>query len=191
MDELIFSGLLIFVFVILPLGVIFLFYFIPKRLGSPKTGKILGIATALCFVYILVISVFGDAFFTEKQAADMLAEQEIILNDKFEIEDNKSTWAIGESYHTFTLNISGNDKLKVIKQIKESSNFKVLDELTDKLSYRNTELPSKAIITSNYETKYAYVTEYFQAADSGYAPTFRRISIDKTENKLIFEDINE
>lgn len=191
MDDLIFSALLIFVFVILPLGVTFLFYFIPKKLDSPRTGKILGIAAALCVVYIFIMSAFGDAFFTEEQATDMLAEHEIILNDGFEIENNKSTWAIGESYHTFTLKISGNDKLKIIKQIKASSNFKVLDELTDELSYRNTELSRNAKITSNYETKDAYVTAYFQAADSGYTPTFRRISIDKTENKLIFEDIEE
>lgn len=47
-------------------------------------------------------------------------------------------------------------------------------------------------VTQNYETENAYVREYFEPSGrEGYAPTFRRISISKTKNELIFEDIDE
>lgn len=38
----------------------------------------------------------------------------------------------------------------------------------------------------------AFVREYFEPSGSeGWAPTFRRISISKTQNTLTFEDIDE
>lgn len=44
----------------------------------------------------------------------------------------------------------------------------------------------------NYETEITYVREYFEPnGKEGYAPTFRRISISKTENVLKYEDIEE
>ena len=46
-------------------------------------------------------------------------------------------------------------------------------------------------ITQNYEDSTRFVREYFEPNGQGYAPTYRRIEIDKTENKLIFEDIDE
>jgi hypothetical protein len=47
-------------------------------------------------------------------------------------------------------------------------------------------------VTQNYETEKAFVREYFQpSGQKGYAPTFRRISISKSDNELTFEDIDE
>ena len=43
----------------------------------------------------------------------------------------------------------------------------------------------------NYENKFGYIREYFKPNGKGFAPTFRRIIIDKKENKLTFEDIDE
>ena len=58
--------------------------------------------------------------------------------------------------------------------------------------YLNKDRYSGPKITQNYETLAAYVREYFQPGErKGYAPTFRRISIEKENNKLIFEDIDE
>ena len=47
-------------------------------------------------------------------------------------------------------------------------------------------------VIQNYETKYAFVREYFEpSGQEGYAPTFRRVSISKSKNELTFEDIVE
>lgn len=191
MDDFIFSGFLILVFVILPLGLIFLFYFIPKKLGHPKIGKVLSIGLLCLILFSILTIIFEDSFFTKKDATELLAEQEIILNDRFDIDTNYSTSAISDYYHTFTLKISEKDKRHIIRQIKESNNFKVLKETTDDLLYKDRKLTTESKITSNYETKEAYVREYFQGAEPGYAPTFRRVIIDKLANKLVFEDIDD
>lgn len=115
MDTYIFIGLLIIVFVGLPIGALgLLFYFIPKRLGYPKTAKYLTIAYGLLVLTIGLYIVFEYYFFTKNNAKELVEKQDIKLRDDFELLKNESMSAIGDYYHTFTLKISERDKQNAI-----------------------------------------------------------------------------
>lgn len=67
--------------------------------------------------------IFEDDLFTKSDAQKLLIEQNIQIKDDFDLKENKSMYSPGDYYHTFTLIISPNDKLRIIKEIKSSSNF--------------------------------------------------------------------
>jgi hypothetical protein len=192
MDAFLLIGLYILVFVGLPIGLVCLFYFVPKKLGYPKTGKYLAVIFGV-FVLILVLwTVFEDQLFTKDNAKELVEEQQILLEDNFELQENESISAIGDYYHTFTLIISERDKQKAILKIKSADNFKMDNSSIDETLYLSDKRHFGPKMTQNYETVKAYVREYFQpSGKEGYAPTFRRILISKTKNELKFEDIVE
>ena len=184
-------GLFALVFIGLPIGLIFLFYWIPKKLGYAKLGKRLAIILGLLFAVLVLCFVFEDQLFFKKDARKLLAEQDIYLVDNFSITNNKSMSAIGDYYHTFILEITKNDKEIIINQIKNSPNFKGLkDEKLDLLHSNEDRYTGKKMI-QNFEDSFQFVREYYEPNGKGYAPTYRKIEIDKKENKLTFEDIDE
>lgn len=191
MDEFLLIGFFILLFGGLPIGLGCLLYFVPKRLGYPKTGKYLTLIFGLLVLTIVLFIFFEDQLFTKGNAKELVEEQKISLTDKFDLIENKSMSAIGDYYHTFTLKISERDKQKAIEQIKNSTDFKKLGEPTVDFLSTNTDMYNGQKQIQNYETEYGYVREYFKPNGKGYAPTYRRISIDKKENKLTFEDIDD
>lgn len=192
MDTYILIGLLILIFVGLPIGLGLLFYFIPKKRGYPKTAKYLTIAYGLIVLTIAFFIVFEDHLFTKNNAKELVEEQNIILQDKFDLLNNESMSAIGDYYHTFTLKISERDKQDAITKIRSADNFNADNGNIESLPYQQA--PDRYFgkeVIQNYETENSYVREYFEPSGrQGYAPTFRRISISKTKNELTFEDID-
>ncbi len=192
MDAFLLIGLYILVFVGLPIGLFCLFYFVPKNLGYPKTGKYLALIFGVLVLTLVLWTVFEDQLFTKNNAKELVEEQQILLEDYFELQENKSMSAIGDYYHTFTLIISESDKQKAILKIKSADNFKTDNSSIDQTLYLSDKRYFGPKVTQNYETEKAYVREYFQpSGQEGYAPTFRRILISKTKNELTFEDIDE
>ena len=193
MDTILFIGLLILVLIGISIGLGLLFYFIPKNLGYPRTAKYLTIAYGLFVLTIGLYIAFEDQLFTKNNAKDLVEEQDIKLTDDFELLNNESMSAIGDYYHTFTLKISERDKQNAIAKIKSAENFKSDNGSIETLMYQPA--PDRYFgkkDVQNYETKNSFVREYFEPSGrEGYAPTFRRISISKTESELTFEDINE
>lgn len=191
MFELKLIAILLFVFIGLPIGVACLLYFVPKRLGYPKTGKYLTIGFSLIVLFVVVFTVFEDDFFTRNDAKKLVEEQGIVLVDKFSLKDNKSIIAIGDYYHTFTLTISDLDKQHAIDKIKHAANFTTAKDSIDNTLYLNRSHYLGPTITQNYETESEFITEYFKpSGKQGYAPTFRRIAISKNKSELRFEDID-
>ena len=191
MDVFYFISLLILVFVGVPIGIGFLLYFIPKKLGYPKLGKYLTLGFGVAVLTLFLAVIFEDHFFTKNAAKKLVEEQEILLNDKFDLVYNKSMYSPGDYYHTFTLIISEGDRYNAIEKIKKSDTFKKIGEPIKDLLCENSENYYFGIKqTQNYETENAFVREYFKPNGKGYAPTFRRIIIYKKENKLVFEDID-
>ena len=193
MDIFLFIALLLLVFVGVPIGVGFLLYFIPKKLGYPKLGKYLAVGFGVIIITFILADIFKDQLFTKNAARKLVEEQEIFLNDKFDLVHNKSMSGIGDYYHTFTLIISEKDKHNAIETIKNSAEFIEMGKPIISLLPKNLDNRYFGIKqVQNYETENSFVREYFQpSGKKGYAPTFRRIIIYKEENKLIFEDINE
>ncbi|MEJ8757387.1 hypothetical protein WG947_10290 [Pontibacter sp. H259] len=192
MDAFLVIGLLILVFVGIPIGIGFVLYFVPKRFGHPKASKYLTIGYSLIVLTITFFIVFEDQFFKKGDANKLVTEQGFVLKDDFQLVDNETTSAIGDYYHTFTLEISETDKMKAISEIKNSQNFQSGGGSFDHMLYLSDKRYFGTKVTQNYETDFAFVREYFEPSGrKGYAPTFRRISISKTKNELIFEDIDD
>ena len=192
MDAFLFIGLLILVFVGIPVGIGLLLYFVPKRLGHPKTAKYLTIGYGALVLTIILFIVFEDQLFTKNSAYKLVSEQGIELNEEFDLIHNESMSAIGDYYHTFTLRISESDKQNAISEIKNADNFQSDGDSIDHLLYLSEIRYFGLKVTQNYETENAFVRENFKpSGQKGYAPTFRRISIDKQTNELTFEDIDE
>ena len=89
-----------------------------------------------------------------------------------------------------TLKISEKDKARIINEIKNSENFNLVQETEAYFDNRNDYYEGPKRI-KNYETEIQFVRELFEPNGKGYAPTCRKIEIDKKENLLIFEDIEE
>ena len=189
MDDFLFIGLLILVFIGVPTAIGLLLYFIPKKLGYPKTGKVLTIIFGITIIILAGIIFFEDELFSKREARKLIEEQDIFLHDDFILKDNKSMWAPGDYYHTFTLIISNDDKDKAIDKIKASNEYKKLGQPIRDLVYETHRRHEGPKVTQNYETENEYIREYLKPNGKEYAPTFRRIRIDKKESKLIFEDI--
>ncbi len=192
MDSILLIGLLILAFVGIPIGIGLLFYFIPKRLGYPRIAKYLTIAYGLVLSVFTFFAVFEDQLFTENNAKELVEEQEFQLFEEFELVHNESMSAIGEYYHTFTLEISEQDKQDAILKIIDAENFRPSNSSIEQMIYQRAGKYFGPKVIQNYETENAYIREYFEPSGrEGYAPTFRRISIRKLKNELIFEDIDE
>ena len=78
----------------------------------------------LLLLTIVVWSVFEDQLFTKKNAKELIEEQQISLQDKLEMKENRSMSAIGDYYHTFTIEVSERDKQNAILKVKGADNFK-------------------------------------------------------------------
>ena len=179
------------VFLTITLGLTFLVYWIPKKLGFPKIGRILAIIVGLSAITTTAYIIFEDQLFFKRDARSLLAEQDIYLTDNFEIIENYSMSGIGDYYHKFVLDISEQDKKKIIEQIKKSGNFKSINENKANITTLTDRYFGKKL-TQNYESQIYFVREYFEpSGEQNYAPTYRKIQLDKTERRLIFEDIDE
>lgn len=96
------------------MGIGLLLYFIPKRMGYTKVSKYLTISYSLIVLSIILFIAFEDQLFSKNDAKELVEEQGIELADEFELTNNESMSAIGDYYHTFTLQITATDKTKII-----------------------------------------------------------------------------
>jgi hypothetical protein len=190
-DSIEFILMILAVFIGLPVILGLLIFYVPKKLGFPKAAK------WLMFFYVVAASCFGvsilfeDQMFTKGQAKKLLQEQNVILSNDFVLKENKSMSAIGDYYHTFTLEISDSDRTKIIETIKTAATFKMdKRSLVDFQSSTINRYSGPAQLQS-YETDIAFVTEFFKPNGKGYSPTFRRITVSKSANTLQFEDIDD
>ena len=163
-----------FLFVGFLIGIGYLFYFVPKEFGYPKTGKYLTTIFGLLVSTIVLLSIFEDKLFTRDDAEELIEEQGISLADKFTLKENKSMSGIGDYYHIFIIEFSQRDKNNAILKIKDSDTFKTDSSLTESLFYQQQDRYFGPKVIQDYETKDSYIREFFQpSGQKGYAPTFR------------------
>jgi hypothetical protein len=186
----IFYVIIFLFFLLIFSGIAFLFYWIPKRFGYPKVGKVLAGLVGVFFIVMAILTIFEDQLFSKRDAIKLLSRQEIVLNDDFELINNESMSAIGDYYHTFTLRISESDKERIVHEIVSAKDFNknipTGSYFSDRDDYYNGPKRIKY-----YETETRYIKELFEPQGKGYAPTYRKIGVDKDDNLLIFEDIDE
>ncbi len=154
-----------------------LFYFIPRIMGFPKVAKYLTITYGAIVLLFIGSMIFEDQLFFKRDARKLLKEQNIELVDDFKIINNKTHWAVGDYWHTFTLEISSKDKERIINQIKTAKNFRVITE-------KNFCFPNNELI-QNYETDEEFVKNKSEEK-KGYYYSYK-ISIEKKGNTLVFD----
>ena len=194
MDSFLISWILIiFLAIGIIIGLIYLGYWIPKRLGKKNLGKwIAGILSVVVMSLIFTV-VFEDELFFKSDTKELLAEHDIELKDEFKLNSNEFT-GIKDFYHRFELTISETDKSRITKKIINAENYqhlvdKQIDIRVDKPRYSDNGNDQK--FTANYQTESEYIYEYYKPNERGYTPTYHRISISKAENKLIYENISD
>lgn len=120
-DDLIFLIILFVIFIGIPVGFLFLLYYIGKRLESKRTGIILsssvGLFFLLCFLYLR----FEDQLFTRSNARELLLTNKIELKDDFEIIQNETNFAVGDFHQRFELKISTQDKSLLVSHFKRKT----------------------------------------------------------------------
>jgi hypothetical protein len=178
------------IIILIFLGGIFLIYAIARKVGYPKVGIALACFMGMLFLYVAITDLYRDELFSKADAKELLAEQHIQLLDNFELVHNESVSGIGDYYHTFSLRISRKDKERIIKSIKSSRNFNI-DKPILPYSLYTDEYYKGAKQARNYETESQFIRELFEPHGEGWQPTFRRIGINKSDNSLIFEDIDD
>ena len=175
-DDLIFSTLLFIFFIGIPAGFLFSLYYIGKKLESKRTGIILsasvGLVFLLCFLYLR----FEDQFFSKSNARDLLAENKIGLKNDFEIIDHKTDWGIGDFHQRLELKISKDDQLRLSKNYKERSDS--MNTILQKYpnAFREYHENTEGYFKEN--SKHSSIEEDY-------------IFISKTENKLVYELVQE
>ena len=186
------GGYIIAILIVLTIiiGLIWLSFWLPNELGYPKFGKYLSIIVGVIIGLFVLSEIFEDELFSKNKASELLGEQNIKLNEEFEIIENKSMYSIGDYYHTFQLKISKKDKTRIIDEIKKSKKFN-LDEQTESYFDNREDYYEGSKRIKNYETESEFIREFFEPQGEGYAPIWRKIKIDKKENLLRFEDIDE
>lgn len=193
MDEIVLN-IILFLAILIPTAfcvwLVYILYSIPKKNGQKTTGIILSSIVGLFFIYIVFSMFFEDQLFSKNDAKKALREQNIILNDDFEISENKSMSGIGDYYHTFTLKISRADKSKIVAEIRNANDSIIDEESVPEI----TELTDRYLgqkVIQNYETKDKYVRKTFQPNGKDIAPTYQVVTIEKNKNEITLEDIDE
>lgn len=182
MNEFLFWFYVILITIILPFGFGFLLYYIPKKLGFIKTGIAFSVGYFLLLFGLILYAIFEDDLFTKNQARNILIEENFYLKDDFEIIENDNN----EFSHIFELKISTKDKCSIIDKIKNTKNFKPEND-TIPFIEQNLDRYFGPEVFKNYETVEYFIHERFKPNGKGYSPTWITISVDKTENKLSYE----
>lgn len=185
-------SVLIFVFISLLLitGIIYLSYWIPKKLGKRKLGIWLSrILTFALLIFILRL-VFRNELFFKSDAREKLLEHNIVLLDRFDIISNEVS-LISEYYHHFELTISAADKDLLIRKIIADENYK---ENIAEVDFIRREWPYHSLndtsFTIYYQDNSNYIYEFYKPSKPGYHPISDKISISKSEYNLTYERNN-
>ncbi len=183
-----FYAIVLLIILCLILGLVYLGYWIPKKFGNKKLGKIIAGILITGFSLCFLALIFNDKLFFKSNATKLLSDQKIELVDEFKIINNESG-GLRDYYHKFELEISDNDKRRLIDKIKSETDFREDFENRVYLPELATDKYEGDIIYANYQNEREFKTEMFQPNGKGYAPTYRIISISKEGNKLTFEEI--
>ena len=136
MDIFIFYFLILLVILLFLIGIIYLSYWIPKKMGKRKLGIILSIFLSIGLLVLVSSFFFEDDLYSKSDAEKSLAKRKIELKDDFKILKNESG-GLRDYYHKFELEISKSDKNRLIDKIISESNY--IDKIQN-----NFYLPEKA-----------------------------------------------
>lgn len=162
--------------------ILYLGYSLPNRYGHRKSGIALGSILAALVMHLIYPEPLQKLFFTKNDARELLALQNLKIQQKFQVTENEyNQW--NWPSQRLVLNINFQDRASLTKQIRSFPKFiKKGDSIPD-IRLADRYFGNSEII--RYETQNALVTKsLIPAQDENYAPTWLMISVSKTENKL-------
>ena len=156
-------------------------------MGYRKVGVIVSRTLMVAAVVGILTIVFSDKLFFKSDVNEILGRHNIKLRDDFKIISN-SSGGFMDYYHTFELSISQADREEIIGKIKASKDF-VVDSKNSFYLPDKTDRYSNTTIMANYENDSHFKHETYQTFEQGTAPTHEIIAVDKTSNRLTFEQV--
>ncbi len=161
-------------------SIVFMVYWILKKYGKQKLGISLACIVITIFATPILSFVFEDYLFFKSDATELLKEHKFELYDEFELKSNK-IMGLTDYYHCFEVEISTNDKDRLVREILESTKYKKdISNIVDFKPKTNQE----TIVT--YQNQQYYIYEYY-ARKKDHSPIQDKISISKIDNHLIYE----
>jgi hypothetical protein len=178
-----------FEILLIPIGLFTLIFIVYWGLANSGFGKKAARIAAIIFsviaILVLLSIVFEDSLFFKSNAKALLKENNISIHDDFKIISN-NTSGMRDFYQKFELQISDNDKIRIIEQIRRAGysndttiqEHSLLSESDDKLT--------KRIFKDSEEPDFVRLESY-EERQSGYIPGKDVITVSKTTNTLTFE----
>lgn len=188
----VFLWLIAFLTVILIIaGLLYLSYWIPKMLGYKRVGVAFASILTIGVLTGFLSFVFEDVLFFRSDAQGRLEEHYFNLSDDFEIVKNEMS-GINDFYHLFELKISKEDKERLAQKIRSAENYQDhISETSDIRGGKPRYSDHDTSFTINYKDKCNYIYEYYKPNKKGYKPTWVRISVSKSENRIFYQYISE
>lgn len=178
------------VFPILSFAIIFIAYWALINMGFKKTGKIVAISFTILASIPMLAFALEDYLFFKSDAESLLKANEIVLVDNFSIKSNKISGML-DLYQIFELQISENDKSRLVNQLQQSKYF-TTDSTDEQYDLQNSlERKLTKRFFKDYERSNYIRRESYEKLKEGYKPDYDIITIFKNENKLKFERVND
>ncbi|MCQ2277085.1 MAG: hypothetical protein MJZ87_09115 [Bacteroidales bacterium] len=188
-------GIILFLFLVaLPCGIIFLLFHIPKTLGRPKLGRWLGISVSVLyglFMLSFLFSMTGWVVFPKHKVRNLLQDSSIELTDRFSVLDHENIGfdIHGDTYESFTIEITSADKQRIIDQIKSESETVVLSkEDREDHNYHIEFYHRFGDVTEAplyYDAPDEYLISVYESPQKeGYVGKYHWISLKKRSNEM-------
>lgn len=182
-------GVLIgFAIIILLLVVAVVTFIIFRKRGKTKIGLIVsGPITIFCFSVLFMNSI--DSFtHSKKDVRKDLDYARIELFEDFDIVNNDVS-GMPERFQKTSLSISDNDKDRIIKEIENSDDFRIIDEKQVFLRTNNYgKFERNKTHIANYKYRDEFVRESCNKKDN-YVPIVLLISLKKESNNIVYSRI--
>jgi len=181
---------------ILIYGIVFLLIFISIGIGlfvySRKKKSKVGMAISVIMFLLVILAFFTNTIdeftISKKDIISDLKHVEIELNDDFKIINNKVS-GMPERIQETEIQISQKDKVRIITEIRNSTNFKSYANERELANNTVTEQLGTRDIISNFKYPKFYSRETYTDIDN--FPTRLLISIYDNSNTIKYQKIED
>ncbi|SHO74102.1 hypothetical protein [Flavobacterium cucumis] len=175
------------IFAVILLILSYLIFIFLKKLQKKKLGIIIGSILASIVITPILFLTFESHFYFKSDAIEDLKIAEITLNDNFKIIGNKIT-GLPEYYQFTKLEISKNDRNRIINEIRNSQDFFVHDNYNFLLNANNNIESDKLI--ANYRFENEIIRETFEKK-TGFVPISLMVILNEKSNILEIRRIED
>lgn len=172
------------------IGIIYISYKIPVRMGFKKTGIWLSIIITILIISPIFSYILEDYLFFKSDVKEYFQDNELTIENDFQIESNDIT-GLTDYYQEFKIELSENDKQNLIRQIVESDYF--IDypgEMYDIRLDKNKSSDSNERYYAAYESDNQYEFQSFLKRN-GYTPRWDMLIIPKKGNIITCSRIED